>query len=139
MKSSSAAQVASDPKKTFDPRVICVAPDAELAALPGPVHEIARLCDGRKSHAEIAASAQIPEAKCAAVIKKLTAIGILHQVSRRRSRAEQPFTVAEEAFFATEVAPIDECDEPFETLGDRIRARVCELMTRLRRSQQVLG
>jgi hypothetical protein len=46
--------------------------------------------------------------------------------------AADPFTDAEQRFFAADPAPIDECDEPFPTTGERLRAAVAGLVHRLR-------
>jgi hypothetical protein len=48
------------------------------------------------------------------------------------------FTDVEEAFFASEVEPIDACDERRLPLGERVRDWFCEVMARVRRSP-VLG
>jgi hypothetical protein len=85
--------------------------------------EIAGLFDGRRTLAEVASVAQISEEKCAAVVRKLTTLGVLE--------ATDPFTAAEQDFFATDPAPIDECDEPFVTLGDRLRSALSDAVHRL--------
>jgi len=57
--------------------------------------------------------------------------------SHARLRIGSAFTPEEEAFFASEVQPIDECDEPFVTLSDRIELFFSELMLKLRGSPAV--
>lgn len=110
-------------------------PDA-VAELPPVIRHIALLFDGRRSAAEVAAAAQISATQCAGIIKKLTRIGALRR--RRPRTAPGTFSAVEEAFFAAEVPPIDECNEPFVTVGERIRAAVCEVIVRLQGQRSFL-
>ena len=110
------------PKKDH---LVCRMSASRLArrGLPPLVVEIAGLFDGRRTVGDVASRAQISEVKCAAVVRKLTALGVLE--------ASEPFTAAERSFFATEPGPIDECDEPFITMGDRVRAALSTVVHRL--------
>ncbi|PIE19519.1 MAG: hypothetical protein CSA65_01990 [Proteobacteria bacterium] len=94
------------------------APPTRLAKLPRPVRDIAELFDGKRRVAEILVEARISEAKGLAVVKKLATTQIVSEVPRRRRHPA--FTDLEEAFFNADVAPIDECDLPFETLAAKI-------------------
>jgi len=48
--------------------------------------------------------------------------------------ADEPgFSPLEEAFFASEVAPVEEADLPRASWGDRIDAVLCDWVDRLRR------
>jgi hypothetical protein len=115
-----------------------------VAKLPVLVVKITSLFDGRRTLAEVCSISQISVGKGQAVVRKLTQLGILGTVVPRQSltnlsgqpgnparRATQGFSPEEEAFFAKEVEPIDECDEPFETLGDRVSLFISDLMLRL--------
>lgn len=107
-----------------------------VAGLPAAVRKIVELFDGRRSMAEVAEAARISEARLDAVVRKLTSCGMLRPQGRppRTLRAmpatRSGFSELEEAFFASEVAPIDECDLPFETVGERLMRAVGALVTR---------
>ena len=134
MQRSRAAGLRANLEKTYDPKLICHASAEQLADLPAPIRQLALMFDGTQATGEIIAHAQISDDKADAVIRKLTAMGHLRQASR----APSAFSAEEEAFFSAEVGPIDECDEPFVTVGERFRSALCEVMVRLR-GQHVLG
>lgn len=122
-----------------------VAPPASDAALPALVVRIISFFDGNRNLAQVCEEAQISIARGEAVVRKLTQMGILRTAPTGRSRtplsalAEEPaFTPEEEAFFDSEVEPIDECDLPFESLGDKIELFFSDLILRLKGSP-VLG
>jgi hypothetical protein len=109
------------------------------AALPAKVIEIISLFDGRRSVKEVCNACQISEEKGAAIVRKLASMGILHTprptVATRTFLSGSGFTAEDEAFFSSEVAPIDECDEPFPpSLSERITLFVSELILRLKGS-----
>jgi len=45
------------------------------------------------------------------------------------------FSKDEEAFFSSEVPPIDECDEPFESMGEKVSSFFSSLVIKMRGSQ----
>jgi len=123
-----------------------------LATLPGAVLKIVELLDGKRPLAEVCASAQISEEKAVAVVRKLSKLGIIARTADTRSRTLMScleeaatlreivaprtpgFTAAEEAFFASEVQPIDLCDEPFSaSLGEKVSGFLSELVLKLKR------
>lgn len=139
MTSTAAAPSQRDRQADEIDELYAVVPDA-LAALPPLIRDIAVLFDGSRSARAVAAAAQISAAQCAGIIKKLTALGVLRRPRQRRAtgapRGGTPpgtpaFSAVEEAFFAADVAPIDECNEPFQSVGERFRAAVCEVIVRL--------
>jgi hypothetical protein len=95
---------------------------ARSHALPTTVHKMVRLFGEQRSLLEVCRCAGVPLPKGRAVVRKLIALGVL-KIERRSHPSERPsgFTSQEEEFFASEVPPIDECNEPFETLGERVR------------------
>lgn len=138
MKRMAVATSLLDPKPT-DLDAVYVALADRLKELPPFIQEIALLFDGSRSPREVAAAAQISEAQCAGIIKKLTALGILRRRRPRRPTAPMgTFSPEEEAFFSADVAPIDECNEPFYSFGERMRAAVCEVIVRLQGQRSFL-
>lgn len=139
MKPTAATTAPGIPRPQNAEEIYIVAADA-LVGLPAVIREIALLFDGARGAREVAAAAQISEGQCAAIIKKLTAMGVLHRSRGRRPTRPAPahFSAEEEAFFAADVPAIDECNEPFESLGDRIRAAVCEVIVRLQGQRSIL-
>jgi len=119
--------------------------------LPRLVGEIAELFDGGCSIAEALLAAQISDAKCRAVVRKLTTLGVLQPDSvdsaangggTAMSTAPsvppvlahaEAFTQLEHDFFERPVGPIDECDLPFESVGERVRSSLSLFVARLRR------
>lgn len=95
--------------------------------LPATVHKMVRLFGERRSLLEVCRCAGVPLPKGRAVVRKLVTLGVL-KVERRAHPCVSGFTSQEEDFFASEVPPIDECNEPFETLSERVR----RLLQRLR-------
>lgn len=119
------------------------------SALPQIVVKMIELFDGTNTVVQVCEQMQISVATGLAIVRKLLAKGILEsapRVCRLSSRAKpaepaEPaelssgFSTAEEAFFATEVRPIDECDEPFvPSLGQRLGLWLSELCCRLTRA-----
>jgi hypothetical protein len=121
--------------------------------LPGVVLEMLKDFENNRNLGEACARAQISVSKGLAIVRKLTQMGILRASpaptpvsqpkslsqshARLRISSQAAFTPEEEAFFASEVQPVDECDEPFVTLGDRIDLFISELMLKLRGSPAV--
>jgi len=72
------------------------------------------------------------------MVRKLTQLGILETVTtpqmetKMSEKVDPGFTAEEEAFFSSEVQPIDLCDEPFESLGEKVSQFFSELILRLR-------
>ena len=100
-----------------------------------PIQAIAKLFNGERTVAEVFAEAQISEARGLAIVRKLTSLGVIRTVRTTvtalpRSQARNGFSELEEAFFAAEVAPIDECDLPFQSWTDRIRDAIGGLIHR---------
>jgi hypothetical protein len=92
------------------------------SALPPAIERIARLFDGQRSVEQVLKAARISETKGLAVVKKLKTLGII--MPARRVMQTTGFSDLEEAFFNSDVGPIDECDLPFETLRERVRRLV---------------
>lgn len=111
---------------TESPLMVCETM-IDQSQLPAPIEHIARLFDGRRSVAQVLQRARISEVRGQAVIKKLRTLGIL-MPTRRVVRKTDGFSEIEEAFFNSEVEPIDECDLPFETWRDRIGRAVRSLV-----------
>ena len=108
--------------------------------LPTLVTRMIALFDGTRTVEEVCQEVQISVARGLSVVRKLNAQGRLKQAApgpRPTSDLERadtlrdltplpsdlgppPFSADEEAFFASEVTPIDECDEPFLTVRERI-------------------
>jgi len=115
------------------------------SGLPALVMKIISFFDGNRNLVQVCEEAQISIPKGEAVVRKLTEMGILQTARTGQSRTrlsalnEEPaFTAEEEAFFASEVEPIDECDLPFESLGEKIELFISDLILRLKGSP-VLG
>jgi hypothetical protein len=77
---------------------------------------------------QVCEEVQISVTRGDAVVRKLNARGLVCPFSelehadtlRNLTPLAGGFSVEEEAFFASEVQPIDECDEPFPTLRERV-------------------
>jgi hypothetical protein len=104
------------------------------------------LFDGTRAVDEVCSEVQISVGKGMAAVRKLNAKGLLCQVEPANHVADlgradtlrdltplpadlplrdlqvrtADFSAEEEAFFASDVTPIDECDEPFPSLRERI-------------------
>lgn len=115
--------------------------------LPRVVHRMLELFDGARSLGEVCAAVQIPETKGLAVVKKLSSLGLIEASAGREDRTSlsgleraetrrelsaqrSAFSAAEEAFFASEVQPVEE--EPAPSLGERVSLFVSDLVLRLR-------
>jgi hypothetical protein len=145
-------QIAHDLREIYRP-----CPSASCETLPQAVMKILTFFDGTRSLAEVFAHSQIPETKGRAIVKKLTSLNMIQRVRRHEesSKAEtnmsqsqwtqtlrglpvlgtQAFTETEEAFFASEVQPIDECDEPDPSVSERVNNFFSEIILRLKSSQ----
>jgi hypothetical protein len=105
------------------------------------------LFDGVRSLGEVCARLQIPEATGLAVVRKLSSLDLIETPAAGADRTpvsafergdtlrELPaprsaFSAAEEAFFASEVQPVEE--EPAPGLGERVSLYVSDLVLRLR-------
>lgn len=101
--------------------------------VPAAVGRMISHFDGKRSLEEVCAQTQMSVAKGAVIVKKLTRLGVLALVARPTATAMSgsAFTAAEEAFFASEVEPIDLCDEPFETVGEKLGQAFSGLILRV--------
>lgn len=116
---------------------------ARPASLPAAVTKMLNYFNGERNLDQVCELAQIPVAKAQAVVRKLTQLGILRTLPTTTplseiAEDEPAFTPEEEAFFAKEVEPIDECDLPFETLSEKLELFFSDLILRLR-GNPVLG
>jgi len=101
--------------------------------LPSAVRRIATLLDGQRSLGDISRTTQISEAKCLAVIRKLTLLGLCaEQPTATVEHTDADFSPLEQSFFSSTVPAIDECNEPFRPLSQRMWAHVTSFLTRLR-------
>jgi hypothetical protein len=104
--------------------------------LPAVVSKIIEYFDGKRSLADVCRKGQISVSCGQAIVKKLTGLGILETVATTANETflscSEGFAPEEEAFFASEVEPIDECDEPFESVGEKVSLFFSELILRLR-------
>jgi hypothetical protein len=73
---------------------------------------------------EVCQEIDLPISKGRAVVGRLQSLGILavRVPDPVDSFFEEPFDEVEQEFFASDVQPIDECDEPFPKLGDKMRS-----------------
>jgi hypothetical protein len=102
---------------------------AAAPVLPSVVRRMVSLFDGGRSVEEVCAEAGVPLTQGQAVVLKLRRLGLLHLPGLPElgpCELEEPltfdeFSVTEEAFFATELPPIDECDLPREGWWVRLR------------------
>jgi hypothetical protein len=123
--------------------------DASLANLPRAVVKIVELFDGRRTLAQVCEGAQISVSKGVAIVRKLSDLGAVDMVAAGKNRTTVSqlersdtlrglptlrtagFSEDEEAFFASEVPPIDECDLPFESLSEKVSHFVSDLLFRV--------
>jgi hypothetical protein len=127
---------------------------AILSDLPLLARRVAELFDGKRSVQEVFQAAQISEAKGDSVVRKLADLSILEPVSEasqnvttmselessrtlRIGPARGEFSPVEEAFFASEVQPIDECEEPLDGLGERVGFFFTRLFMRVKQSPAI--
>ncbi|MCB9556576.1 MAG: hypothetical protein H6707_10765 [Deltaproteobacteria bacterium] len=111
--------------------------EAQAAQIPKPIRKIARAVAAGKTLTEIAARSQISEESARAVVSKLTRQGVLVPVAatanpQRSAREAAAFSAAELAFFESEVAPIDACEQVHTSWGRRFHEALCEWVVRLR-------
>jgi hypothetical protein len=73
---------------------------------------------------EVCQEVDLPLKKGRAVVSRLRSLGVLAvRVPKPVDTFfEEPFDEMEKEFFASDVQPIDECDEPFPGLGDKMRS-----------------
>jgi hypothetical protein len=98
-----------------------------LAELPAQLKVVAARCDGARTLAEVCAEARVSLTRGLLAAARLTTMGMI-------APSRTGFTSLEEAFFASEVQPIDECDEPFAGPGDRFGQILSRLVVRLAES-----
>ena len=96
--------------------------------LPRLVGRILELFDGQRPLQQVLRRVGVSHRRGRAVVRKLTSMGVI-EIVEPLTRPRH-FTEQEEAFFASEVEPIDACDLPLPNLGERVRS----LLGRLRRS-----
>jgi hypothetical protein len=124
--------------------VLAFRPTPTSQPLPRLVRRMLELFDGARSVAEVCAEVQIPEAQGLAIVRKLSSQGLLGPRAGAQDRTSLSgfergetlrdlprigFNAVEEAFFASEVQPVEE-DEP-ATLGQRASLFVSDLILRL--------
>ncbi|MFH1130249.1 MAG: hypothetical protein V1754_02875 [Pseudomonadota bacterium] len=116
--------------------------DLERYQLPALALRIATFFDGIRTADMVLKKARISEDRGLAVIKKLTSLKVIRPVLKdpnvtSMSRIwpcpsfDSGFTALDEAFFATEVSPIDECDTPFETWSTKTSQAFVGIIARL--------
>lgn len=110
--------------------------------LPAPVAEIAAFLEAPRRLDEVIETSQISATRTRAVVRKLTALGVVARLSSAandngdaapKPRPSHGFSEVEIAFFESEVEPIDECDEPFESWSERVSRRLALMAMRLQR------
>lgn len=123
--------------------------------LPKIIQRILKLFDGERTVSEVCQAAQISETKGCAVVKKLSAMGIIKPVITTPTSTNlelensetlllvphletSVFSSDEEAFFASEIASIDECDEPVQTLSEKINLFFYQFVRRCQRGSKVI-
>jgi hypothetical protein len=116
-----------------------------LPPLPDVVKRLVLLLDGSRSLQHACEETGLPLHKAEAAVEKLARMGVLTTLSTTATRTETSdkegsrpagdgFSPEEEAFFASEVEPIDMCNEPFVSLSERFDLWFSDLMLRLRGS-----
>jgi len=111
-------------------------PPDSTERLPLLVRRMLAVLDGKHTLAEVCALAQLPVAQGEAVVRKLTRLGIVAlapsaEAGQQGATSPAEFSAEEEAFFSAEVKPIDECDEPFESVGERVNRLIADLVLKL--------
>jgi hypothetical protein len=102
---------------------------AEQQPLPALVRKMILLFNGKRPLDQVCELCGISLGKGRAVARKLQLLGTLERLSHvEDSPADPPprdepddFSWEEEAFFASELPPIDACDIPFETFGSKVK------------------
>lgn len=106
--------------------------DRDLSALSRKRRRLAKLFDGTRTVAQVLKAARVSQSNGRTLVKELIHAGVLCEASSTRSSsASTGFTPQEEAFFASDVQPIDECNEPFDTTGRRMGMVLHGWLTRL--------
>jgi hypothetical protein len=113
-----------------EPRYLCHDEALRREVLPQIATRMAHLCDGSRTVEEVCEEAAISRTRGLAVIDRLRALGVIR--SATPPTAEAAFSAMEEAFFAAELPPIDECDESFHSWRERARRRLTRALRRLR-------
>ncbi len=136
--------------------MVYIAPAAGMQGpWPTVVVRMIELFDGTRTVSEVCSEVQISVEKGMAAVRKLNAKGLLRRVepverqvvdleradtlrdltplptslpARDLQARAANFSAQEEAFFASEVSPIDACDEPFPTLRERIGLAFSDLL-----------
>lgn len=105
-----------------------------VADLPPRDQEIARHFDGMRTVSEVCRAARVSMTRALAATTQLLEQGYITPIC---DETEEPgFSSLEEAFFASEVEAIDECDEPFVTPSQKILDFLFKLKLRLSDSLQ---
>lgn len=140
--------------QSFEGTDILIAfPEESRSRIPNSVRRMIVLFDGSRTVEQVCRQSQISVTKGLAIVRKLTCEGILHrsrpspEVAFAMERAdtlrdlsfpselidEQGFSPEEEAFFNSEVEPIDEWEDA-PSLRDRIGIFVSDLILRCKGS-----
>ena len=114
------------------------AQQAEQQPLPTLVRKMILMFNGRRSLDQVCELCGISLSKGRAVAHKLEKLGTLERLSDVVNLVNDPpppdepddFSWAEEAFFATELPPIDACDLPFETFSSRVKKALGKIRRR---------
>ncbi len=104
-----------------------------VAQLPPSLEKLARQIDGARTVAQVCAEAGLSLTQGILAVTRLANLGIITLAERDEAtdRDSAGFTSVEEAFFASEVQPIDECDEPFPRPSDRLGQALSRAFARL--------
>lgn len=89
---------------------------SKIARLPVAAQRMVELFRAQHTLSEVCQQIGLSLDKGLTVTGKLVSMGIL-----RGRGLNAPFTSQEEEFFAAEVPPIDECEEPFSTWLQRLK------------------
>jgi hypothetical protein len=106
----------------------------DLDQLSPRSRRLASFLDGQRTVVQLCTEAKVSLTSGLCLVDRLAELGIIAPAPANREDAG--FTSLEEAFFASEVQPIDECDEPFPSLGDRMSAAFSRAFCRLTESLQ---
>lgn len=103
-----------------------------VADLSPKDQEIAKYFDGMRTVSEVCRAARVSMTRALATTTQLFDQGYITPVSDNDSDEDSAgFSSLEEAFFASEVEVIDECDEPFVTPSQKILDFLFKLKLRL--------
>jgi hypothetical protein len=111
---------------------------AEQQPFPALVRKMILLFNGERPLDDVCELCGISLGKGRAVAHKLEALGTLERLSHGAVTNDPPappdkpgdFSWEEEAFFATELPPIDACDLPFETFSSKVKKTLGKLRRR---------